>query len=188
MSAVLSLNDDDVLTALRTFILSLISCEVIQALDNGVPTPKDPYIAMQSLGKNRLSTNTHDYADPSPSTGTDGVMQAIQFCIQIDCYGPQSGDWAALITTMFRDPYGFDAMGPNVAPLYADEAKQMPVVDGEENFEQRYMITAYLQYNPVVTVPVQFFTVVDINLIDVDATNFNNLDVDFVLDSQSLLG
>jgi hypothetical protein len=44
----------------------------------------------------------------------------------------------------------------------------MPFIDGEEQYEQRYTISAHLQYNPQVTAPQQFANVASVTLIDVD--------------------
>ena len=188
MTATVSLAQTDLQTILRSFILSLIDCEVIDGLDNGVPPPLNPFIAITPLYFNRLATNMPTYQDPGTGAGTSGVMQSIAYTWQIDCYGPQSSDWAAIITTMFRDGYGVDFMAPIAAPLYADDPKQFAIVDGEENFEQRWLITAVLQYNPVVTIPVQYFNVINITPINVDTSLFNELDTALFLDSQSKLG
>lgn len=168
MTATVSIAQSDVMAALRSFILGLISCEVVQGLGNGVPMPVDPFIAMTPLYFDRISTNLHTYADAS--TGTQSAEQHIAYVVQIDCYGPDSSDWAVIITTMFRDEYAIAAMGVDVTPLYTDDPKQLPIVDGEQNFEQRWCITARMQYNPVVTLPMQFFDQLDIGLIDVDVT------------------
>ena len=171
MTATIAPVQTDVYTALRAFILSLITCEVVQGLGNGVPTPLGGFIVMTSLFQNRLSTNVDNYLDPTPTTGSKTALQAIQHTVQIDCYGPQSSDWASIISTMLRDEYGCLAMAPNVQPLSADDPKMSPLIDGEQQYEQRWTLTALLQVNPVVSTPMQFFTTAQVNLIDVD-TNY----------------
>lgn len=168
MTATVSISQDDVFTALRTFILGVISCEVVQGLGNGVPPPKDPFIALTALYWKRLSTNIKTYDDPTPTTGAQFFESHVMYVIQVDCYGPKSSDWATIICTLLRDEYAVDVMAPNVTPLHADDAKQLPVVDGEKNFEQRWMIEVSLQYNPVVQIPAQFFDTAQVDLINVD--------------------
>lgn len=146
----------DVATALRTFILSLITCEVVQGLGNGTPMPLNSFIAFTPLFQNRLSTNVTTYADPTPTTGTKSSLDATQYTWQIDCYGPLSSDWAATLSTMLRDEYSCLMMAPNVQPLHADDPRMMPLIDGEMQYEQRWTVTAVLQYNPVVATPMQF--------------------------------
>lgn len=173
----------DIFTAVRAFILGVISCEVVQGLDNGVPMPIGSFIAITPLYAARLSTNIDSYVDPFNSStfdstystqisgiGSSKVENHIQYTIQIDCYGATSSDWANVITTLWRDDYGVQAMAPNITPLHADDEKMMPIVDGEANFEERWMITAHLQYNPVVKVPIQFFDKAAASQINVNVT------------------
>ena len=165
----ISPTQSEVFTALRAFILSLITCEVVQGLGNGVPMPKDAFISMTPLSQGRLSTNVSTYDDPTPTTGSKSVQQAIKYAIQIDCYGPLSSDWAATLSTMLRDEISCDAMGPTVQPLYADDPTQAALVNGEEQYEQRWIFKALLQYNPVVSSPMQFFDAASVALVEVDA-------------------
>lgn len=158
MSATVTPVQQDVFTALRTLILSLITCEVVQGLGNGVPMPLGSFICMTALYQNRLSTNVDGYVDPITTIGSKTALQAIQYTIQIDCYGPLSSDWAAMLSTMLRDEYACLSMAPNVQPLSADDPKMLPLIDGEQQYEQRWVVTALLQYNPVVSTPMQFFT------------------------------
>lgn len=152
----------DIFTVLRAFILDTVGCEVVRGLGNGVPMPANPFIAMTELFQVRLATNVVTYVDTGGTGGTRHVMAPTQYTIQIDCYGPNSSDWATTLTTLLRDPYGVAALAPNVAPLHADDPKMIPLVDGEENYEQRWMLTALFQVNPVITVPQDFADVVDV--------------------------
>ena len=170
MTATVAPLQSDVFTALRGFILGLIACEVIQGLGNGVSMPAGPFIALTELFHNRLSTNTSVYADPTPTTGTVTKTQALQATFQIDCYGPQSSDWANILTTLLRDEYGCNALAPNVQPLNADDPKMMPLIDGEQNYEQRWTITALFQVNPAITLPMQFADQVQVGLVGVNET------------------
>lgn len=169
MTATVAPVQSDIFTALRTFILSLITCEVIQGLGNGVPMPLSGFITMTALYQNRLSTNVDGYPDMTTSTGNKTARQAVQYTMQIDCYGPLSSDWAAMLSTMLRDEYACLSMAPNVQPLSADDPKMIPLIDGEQQYEQRWVVTAILQYNPVVSSPMQFFDAAGVALVDVDA-------------------
>ncbi len=154
MTAVTSITQEQVMTAVRAFILSLISCEVVQTLNNNVPMPAQPFIALTEMSRIRLSTNLPGY-DGTANASSEAHWQVT---FQIDCYGPLSADWAAIIASMWRDPYAVDALAPVCAPLNADDPVQIPVVDAEANFEQRWLIRAVLQYNPIISTPMQSFT------------------------------
>lgn len=170
MTATVSPSQSVVMTALRSFILSLIACEVIQGLGNGTPMPLGAFIAITPLFQNRLSTNVDSYADPTPTTGSKSAQASTQYTVQIDTYGPDSSDWAAILSTMLRDEYACLSMAPDVQPLSADDPRMAPLIDGEQQYEQRWTVTALLQYNPVVSTPMQFFDQAVIQpLVDVDA-------------------
>lgn len=169
MTVTVSPSQSVVMTALRTLILDLITCEVVQGLGNGVPMPLGAFIAITPLFQTRLSTNVDSYADPTPTTGTKAAQQSVQYTVQIDCYGPDSSDWAVILSTMLRDEYACLSMAPDVQPLSADDPRMAPLIDGEQQYEQRWTITALLQYNPVVSTPMQFFTQANVGLVDVDA-------------------
>lgn len=170
MTATVTPSLEAIFTVLGGFITGLIGCEVVRGLQNGVPMPKRPFISMTELFQNRLSTNVSAYNDPVTQVGARSTMQPTQYTIQVDCYGPDSGDWATILTTMFRDPYGCDQLGPDVSPLYADDPRQAPLINGEENYERRWVITAVMQYNPVVSIPQQFAGALEAGIINVDAT------------------
>jgi len=170
MTATVTPVQSDIFIALRTFILSLIACEVIQGLGNGVPMPLGGFISMTALYQNRLSTNVDAYLDPTPTTGSKTARQAVQYTIQLDAYGPDSSDWATILSTMLRDEYACLSMAPNVQPLYCDDPRQIPLIDAEAQYEQRWSINAVLQYNPVVSTPMQFFDAATVGLVEVDAS------------------
>lgn len=168
MTATVTPTQDTIYTAVRTFILSLISCEVVQGLGNGVPMPLNAFIAMTATLQNRLSTNVDSYPDTTASTGSKEITQATQYSVQIDCYGASSSDWATLITAMFRDEYAVSVMGDSVTPLYADDPKQMVMIDGEQQYEQRWMIQAVVQYNPVITITQDYADALNVSVVSVD--------------------
>ncbi len=161
----------DVYTALVSFIQGALgtSVPVIQGLGNRVPMPgvSPGFVAITLLGERRLSytIDSWDMSAGSPTTGT--AEQKIEVAIQMDFYGPSSGDWAATISTLFRDDYGVQALAPTCAPLYADDARMIPLINAEDQYEQRWSLDARLQYNPVVTVSAAFADATSITPISV---------------------
>ena len=73
-------------------------------------------------------------------------------------------------SALFRDEYAADNMPANIQPLYADNPMQMPLIDGEDQYEERWKLTASLQYNPVTTIGQQSALAVDIGLVEIDTT------------------
>jgi hypothetical protein len=104
--------------------------------------------------------------------GTTDATAPTQAAIQFDVHGPASADNAQIIVTLFRSPFAWDffqASGCDIAPLHADDAKQMPFINGEQQYEDRWVITANLQVNPVVSTPQQYTSQLKIGLVNVDA-------------------
>lgn len=107
------------------------------------------------------------------SGGSKNVTQSSWIVIQVDVYGPSAMDNAQTITTLFRDEYAatqFATSGFDVTPLYADDPKQAPFIDAENQYEDRWTVEVQLQANQIVNVPQQFADEVTIDVISVDTT------------------
>lgn len=169
MSASIDIIDQEVFGALRLFLLAVLPAgtEVVQGQDNRVAMPLGGFVTMNNAGQTRLATNVTTYA---PLAGTKSVLAAIQYNIQLDFYGPASQSWSAMAQALFRDAFAVDLMPANIQPLYADNPMQMPLIDGEAQYEQRWKLTASLQYNPIVTVSQDFASSLTLVLDEVDAT------------------
>jgi hypothetical protein len=91
--------------------------------------------------------------------------------VQIDCYGALANERAATISMLLRDNYAcasFTTSGYDIQPLYADNAQQMPLIDGESQYLERWFFNAVLQYNPVITVNQDTANAIDVGLVSVD--------------------
>lgn len=160
-------SQDVLFVTVRDFVLSLLpDIEVIQGLGNNVPMPKGEFVCLTPSAQRRLATNHTVFNGPG---GTRAVKQPTEFSIQFDCYGPNSADYATTLCAMWRDPYACDMLAPNSAPLYSTDPTQAPLVNGEENYEQRWTFTALLQFNPVISAAQQYADGLSLNLVSVDA-------------------
>ena len=163
-----SILQSDVFTALRAVIITIVSCPVIRTQVNRVPPPVGAYVAMTQTGGAPLSTNTDTWTATEKT-----VLRPEQFTIQIDCYGAGSGDDARAIAALMRDAYACDLMAasnPNIQPMYAGDARQMPLVDGESQYEERWTFDVVLQINPTITMPQQSANALQVGLLNVDRT------------------
>lgn len=165
----------DVYTALGNFIvaqLGLSSGQVVQGYPNRVAMPVGPFVLMTAMTKKRLRTNVDTYestTDPAPAPGPVTAEQAQQVDIQLDVYGPDSSDWADILTTLLRDNVGCEALAPKCQPLYADDPIRAPLTNAELEYEDKWIVTARIQYNAIVTTAQEYATVIGpVNLIDVD--------------------
>jgi hypothetical protein len=181
IAATVSITQDDLFNALGNFITSLgflnpaqvdaqIPIDVIRLPVNRNAIPVGGFISMTPSAQVRLSTNKTVY--PPNSSGPGGVVVPTDFAstmntrvdVQLDCYGPPSGDWAQILCNLLRSAYACDWFAANVGfditPLYADDPHQMPLVDGEQQYEERWTMNCALQSNPTVTLPQQYARVV----------------------------
>lgn len=107
------------------------------------------------------------------AAGVTRMKQPTDFHIQIDVHGPKSGDTSQIISTYFRDDAGYEAMqalNPNLSPLYADDPKQIPFTNENQQVENRWIIDSHLQANITVVIAQQYADTLNIDLIEVEAT------------------
>lgn len=124
------------------------------------------------VGTYRVSASQNKSSRPL-AAGQTQAMQPTEVVVQFDVHGPNSADNAQIISTLFRDDYGVRAIeeeNESVTPLYADDPRQLPFINAEQQYEDRWVIEAHLQVNPIVTVPQQYAAVVEIPIYSVEAT------------------
>jgi hypothetical protein len=173
MTYAVSITQEDVYTALSSLIqaaLGLTQQQVLQGLPNrsAMPPASPGFVVMQLFVSGRLRTNIDTYDPTNPDTNSISLEQGTKLRCQLDLYGATSGDWAVILSTILRDEVGCVALEPVCDPLYTSEPTLAPLDDDELQYEQRWNLDAYLQYNPVVSVPMQFADTFAVTLINVD--------------------
>lgn len=172
MTLVVSPTLQDVYETLGDFIEGIVpvGVEVIQTPQNRVPMPpSDPgFIGMTARVQERIMTNLDRWDRQAVNPAAIEIEQAVRIIVQLDCYGIASSDWAVILSTVLRDEYGCAALAPVLSPLYCDDPKFAALISGEEQYEQRWIVGAVLQYNPVVSTPMQFANIAAATLIEVD--------------------
>lgn len=110
------------------------------------------------------------------SSGAKSAEQAAEVTVQIDFHADDgtSGDAAQVVSTLFRDEYAtsqFADQDParDVAPLHADDPRQIPFFNEEQQVEWRWVLDVCMQANQVVSVPQQYADSVEVELVSVDA-------------------
>lgn len=163
----------DIFLMLQPFIAQHTGLDpsvVIQGLPNrtAMPPASPGFCAMTIVHRGRLNTNidTWDESDPDPTTVSSEMHAKVT--VQLDFYGAGSFDQSAIIETLWRDEIACTALAPTCQPLYTGDPILAPLDDTEEQYEQRWILEAVLQYNPVVTTPMQFASVASVTVINVD--------------------
>lgn len=177
---ILSYIDTIVVGSIAGTILTVDSVTQGVVLPGAILTNQDDLITVNTAVVSQLSGSTGGTGTykvlPSQTFGT-GVIRAgvrydtvpTQAMMQLDVHGPNSWNNTKIIETLFRSIYGVDsfaATGIEVAPLYCNEPKQIPFENAEQQYEDRWVIEACLQFNPAVGTPQQFADVLQIDLID----------------------
>lgn len=111
------------------------------------------------------------------SAGNWNMQQATKVVMQLDVHSANVGDSSDMtetISTVFRDGYAaryFKENGDLLSPLHADDPKQIPFINAEQQWETRWVVTAEFEANQIVTgLPQEFADVLTPGLINVDAT------------------
>lgn len=89
------------------------------------------------------------------SAGARQIIHRERVTYQIDVHGTSVFDYCHLIVTMWRDPYAtefFDDLGLRIAPLYASEPIQSAFINGEMQYQDRWVmelvVEAIIQIDP----------------------------------------
>lgn len=111
------------------------------------------------------------------AAGTMSIVQATMWVVQLDVHGDgattNSADNAQVISTMMRDAYAFEFFrdaGGLAWPLYAEDPRQIPFTNAENQYEDRWIVEVALQTNPAMVLPQQFADTVAIDTVSVEAT------------------
>ena len=149
-----SITIDAVMEALGAFLQPFVGTDtpIIRAHQNRVPPPLDPFVLLNEVVSVDLETPRSWY---NSTEHTRKIIGPTRIDIQIDIYGPSAGDQCKAIKGVFRTPYAAAQFPANIQPLYCSDATMTPLVTGEEQYDERWILTASLQYNPIVTIPQQ---------------------------------
>lgn len=115
-------------------------------------------------------SNSQTVSSQLMAAGLKALLQPTEWKIQLDVHGPSSADNSVVISTSLRDEYGvnqFISSGFDVAPLYADDPKQMVFINDQEAMEDRWIVEACLQANQYISVSQQFASILALNLVEV---------------------
>jgi len=152
----ISITESNLYTACRSFLIGVLPCPVVQGQQNRAAMPVGDFVTMTSLGTTALSTDKATY-QPNASTQTHG--RSTRWDVQLDFYGPNAADNANIVATLFKSDFAcsqVEATGVDMDPLYAEEPRQIPFVNAENQYEKRWSVQCAFQFNPTVVVSQQF--------------------------------
>lgn len=115
-------------------------------------------------------------APQTMASGATSVTQGAQVTVQLDFHSQNTtdaGDMAQTVSTLLRDSFGCDffaALPPplnGVTPLYADDPRQAPYWNENQQVEWRFVLQAEFFINQTTVVPQQFADAVDVDVVSV---------------------
>jgi hypothetical protein len=128
-----------------------------------VPPPAAPFVKVTEVNRVLLETPWVAFSKANAQANITGPMR---LDVQVDFYGITAGDQAAAVQAVYRTSYAVAQFPAGIAPLYCTDAHQSPLTTGEEQYLARWTITASLQYDPVVYIPLQFATALKVNILE----------------------
>lgn len=159
----INVTEDAILSALRTWLLSILPSdrEVIQGQVNRVPEPTATnFIVMVPVNRARLSTNIEQWDETTPNPTQIQEERDTQLSIQLDIHGDGGSDDAQIIATLWRSIIGCDAFDI-FQPLYASDGHQVPFINDQKQFENRWIMTLELQADIIVSTDYEFADTLD---------------------------
>lgn len=164
-----SVPEDQMVDAIKAFIQGIVGTgvPVVRGQDNRVPQPASGnYFVVTPSARHRIATNQDTYDIAADRRVT---QRSVRADVQIDAYGPNSADYTEAVSMLFRDMYGTQAFAPfHAQPLYCGDGQQLPLVNGEEQYEDRWTFMMTIQINPAVSTSQPFADSVALTLVEAD--------------------
>ena len=140
------------------YLTALFNCPVEQGLQNNSPLSHDGIVMTLLPYSDALDQPAY-----SNENGESMIQNSRLFMMQLDFYGDQAFDRANQVGVMWRSQYSTDQL-KTVAPLYANQVRNMEYVNEQDQYEQRFMLEIALQYNPHYTYTEQSDTDIQVNI------------------------
>jgi len=122
-----------------------------------------------SVGTYRVSVS-QNLPSQALYVGVRSDLVPTEWTVQLDIHGPNSGNNTKIIEGLFRSDYGTFAIGEpsdwQLVPLYCDEAREVPFINDQQQYEYRWSMDAVMQINPIIGTPAQFFDQVELQTIE----------------------
>lgn len=134
---------------------------VYRSQQNGLPEPltgAGSFILLTPLTRVNLETATATW-EPASLGFEPTTLDAntpVRFGVQIDVFGEGASDVIQAVKAAWLTDWAFQTMAPTCEPLYTDDARQSAFVNDSVQYEDRWTLTAEIQYNPSISTPMDF--------------------------------
>lgn len=159
------ISESDVMAGVRAYLLGILGdgTFIAQTQANRVAMPDSAnFVFMTPMSRIELGTSVDDWPPDAVAPTVLDVTQPTEFTVQIDFYGPLASDWAQKVITLTRNLYGAERL---VTPLYTTGARQLALINGEQQYESRWTVSLVTQINPTVSTAMQFADTVTVDTV-----------------------
>lgn len=164
------MNVDTAVVAVANFLQPVlpIQTQIVRGQANNVPAPLPPSVVITEVGMPQYTTTRSTL---NPLTNQMTYLMPVKLRLQLDFYGEQAGEMATIAQTLLRSHYGPANFPDGVEPLYCTDGFQAALSTAEKQYEARWSMELFLQYNAPVTVGQESFSIVGSVIVDpVDET------------------
>lgn len=176
-------NELAIATALQAWIMAMLPLDinhVIQAHDNRVPMPIDPFIIISHISRTPLSTPWLTSTDTGVQA-TEAVITnlSIDYTYQLDCYGAQAADFIMILHVLLRSDatsewfanYG-SLNGLTIDTFSTADPTHTAITNEENQYEERWTLRLKLNVIEQISTPANFMSVVVNPAIALDNVNY----------------
>lgn len=138
-----------------------------------------PSTVVAALGTGTGGIGTYIVSKPQTlssrtiAAGQELVESGFELTVQVDIHGPNAHDNAASVGVLFFDERAtskFDELSSGrIAPLFADDARQMPFQNDQQQVEDRWMVDLHMQVNYLLVLPQEFADSIEPTTVSVEA-------------------
>lgn len=147
---------DQAIVSVRNVLMPLMPAgtQIVRGQANGVPAPLPPSIVITEVGQPQYTTTRSRLIQ---GTGQMSYKMPVKLRLQLDFYGNSGGEMSNIAQTMLRSGYAVERMPDAVKPLYCSDSSQAPLTTGEKQYEARWLMELWVQYNAEVIVGQESF-------------------------------
>lgn len=158
------MRQEDLDTALKNYVNYITHIDkslIYLNFQNRVQTPKTNYCVITIYDTPVLGTPIEHYTRFSTE-----IKQHYQASVQVDFYGENALKYAQMMVSVTKTDYSAQYLKDfGIQPLYCDSARDMTNVNGEKQYERRYMVEFQIEFDSSFAVAQDGFERAELNLI-----------------------
>lgn len=147
---------DQAIVAVRNVLIPLMptDTQIVRGQANSVPAPLPPSIVITEVGQPQYTTTRSRLIQ---GTGQMAYKMPVKLRLQLDFYGNSGGEMSNIARTMLLSAYAVERLPDGISPLSCTDSTQAALTTGEKQYEARWLMELWVQYNAEVIVGQESF-------------------------------